>query len=57
MESRNILVDPPFLTSALDGGKWSALRPGRFTSKEAILVPAVYIGKLVSPRVCLDAVV
>jgi hypothetical protein len=23
-----------FLTSALDGGEWSALRPGRFTSRE-----------------------
>jgi len=23
-----------FLTSALDGGEWSASRPGRFTSQE-----------------------
>jgi hypothetical protein len=25
---------PPFLTSVLDGGEWSASRPGRFTSGE-----------------------
>jgi hypothetical protein len=25
---------PPFLTSALDGAKWSGSRPGRFTSGE-----------------------
>jgi hypothetical protein len=25
---------PPFLTSALDGGEWSALRLGRFTPKD-----------------------
>jgi hypothetical protein len=25
---------PPFLTSALDGGEWSASRPDRFTSEE-----------------------
>jgi hypothetical protein len=24
-------IDPPFLTSALDGGEWSASRPGRYT--------------------------
>jgi hypothetical protein len=24
-------ISPPFLTSALDGGEWSASRPGRFT--------------------------
>jgi hypothetical protein len=27
-------MDPPFLTSALDGGEWSASRPGRFTPEE-----------------------
>jgi hypothetical protein len=27
-------IAPPFLTSALDGGEWSASRPGRFTSGE-----------------------
>jgi hypothetical protein len=26
-------IDPPFLTYALDGGQWSASRPGRFTSR------------------------
>jgi hypothetical protein len=25
---------PPLLTSARDGGEWSALRPGRFTPEE-----------------------
>jgi hypothetical protein len=27
-------ITPPFLTSALDGGEWSASRPGRFTPGE-----------------------
>jgi hypothetical protein len=27
-------IAPPFLPSALDGGEWSASRPGRFTSGE-----------------------
>jgi hypothetical protein len=27
-------IAPPFLTSALDGGEWSASRPGRFTVGE-----------------------
>jgi hypothetical protein len=27
-------IAPPFLTSALDGGEWSASRPCRFTHRE-----------------------
>jgi hypothetical protein len=27
-------IAPPFLTSALDGGEWSASRPGRYTPEE-----------------------
>jgi hypothetical protein len=27
-------IDPPFLTSTLDGGEWSNSRPGRFTPGE-----------------------
>jgi hypothetical protein len=32
---------PPFLTSTLDGGEWSASRPGRFTAGERAQVPIV----------------
>jgi hypothetical protein len=43
-------------TSALDGGKWSASRPGRFTPKEK--APGTHwIGGWVGPRAILDAVV
>jgi hypothetical protein len=28
------VVAPPFFTSALDGGEWSASRPGRSLSEE-----------------------
>jgi hypothetical protein len=45
-----------FLNSALDGGKWSALRPGRFTSRER--APGTHwIWSWVGPRASLDAVV
>jgi hypothetical protein len=44
------------LTSALDGGKWSALRPGRFTSRERA-PDTHWIGGWVGPRAVLDAVV
>jgi hypothetical protein len=27
-------IDPPFLATALDGGEWSASRPGHFTLGE-----------------------
>jgi hypothetical protein len=44
-----------FLTTALDGGEWSASRPGRFTPEER--TPGTHwIGGWVGPRVGLDAV-
>jgi hypothetical protein len=44
------------LTSALDGGEWSASRPGRFTPKER--VPGTHWkGGWVGPRAVLNAVV
>jgi hypothetical protein len=43
------------LTSALDGGEWSASRPGRFTPRERD--PGTHwTGGWVSPRAVLDAV-
>jgi hypothetical protein len=32
-------IAPPFLTSTLDGGEWSASRPGRFAAGKERLVP------------------
>jgi hypothetical protein len=44
-----------FLTSVLDGGEWSALRPGRFTSEER--APGTHwIGGWVGPRTGLGDV-
>jgi hypothetical protein len=44
------------LTSALDGGEWSASRPGRFIPRER--APGIYwIGGWMGPRAGLDAVV
>jgi hypothetical protein len=44
------------LTSALEGGEWSASRPGRFTPRER--APITYwIGSWLGPRAVLDAVV
>jgi hypothetical protein len=44
------------LTSALDGGEWSASRPSRFTPRER--APGTHwIGDWVGPRTVLDAVV
>jgi hypothetical protein len=44
------------LTSALNGGEWSASRPGRFTPRER--APGTHwIGGWVGPRAVLDAVV
>jgi hypothetical protein len=44
------------LTSALDGGEWSASRSGRFTPRER--APSTHrIGGWVGPRAVLDAVV
>jgi hypothetical protein len=44
------------LTSALDGGEWSASRPGRFTPRERAS-GTHWIGGWVGPRTGLDAVV
>jgi hypothetical protein len=35
-------IAPPVLTSALDGGAWSSLRPGRFTPGKEPPVSIVY---------------
>jgi hypothetical protein len=43
-------------TSALDGGEWSASRPGRLTPRERA-PGAHWIGGWVGPRAVLDAVV
>jgi hypothetical protein len=44
------------LTSALDGNKWSASHPGRFTPRER--APGTHwIGGWVGPRAVVDAVV
>jgi hypothetical protein len=44
------------LISALDGGDWSASRPGRFTPRET--APGTHrVGGLVGSRGILDAVV
>jgi hypothetical protein len=52
MGSGNIAL--PFLTSALDGGEWSASRPGRFTPGE--IVPGTHwIGGWAGPGAGLDA--
>jgi hypothetical protein len=45
---------PPFLTSALDGGEWSASRPCCFTPGER--APGTHwIGGWVGPRAGLDS--
>jgi hypothetical protein len=44
------------LTSALDGGEWSASHPGRFTPRERTR-GTHWIGGWVGPRAVLDAVV
>jgi hypothetical protein len=42
--------------AALDGGQWSASRPGRFTPRKR--APSIHwIGGRVGPRAVLDAVV
>jgi hypothetical protein len=46
-------IAPPFLTSALDGGEWSASRPSRFTPRGN--APGTHwIGCWVGPRAGLD---
>jgi hypothetical protein len=49
-------IAPRILTTALDGGVWSASRPGHFTPKK-ISPSTPWIGGWVGPRVGLDAVV
>jgi hypothetical protein len=44
-----------FFTSALDGGGWSALRPGLFTPGERVPCTQTAVGR-VDPRADLDAV-
>jgi hypothetical protein len=49
-------IAPRILDLALDGDKWSASRPGRFTPMER--APGTHwIGGWVGPRAFLDAVV
>jgi hypothetical protein len=53
MKARSGCVDPPFLTSTLVGGEWSASRLDRFTSGER--APGTHwIGGWVGPRAGLD---
>jgi hypothetical protein len=48
-------VAPPFFTSALDGGEWSASRPSRFTPEAKAPTRTHCIGSWVDPRAALDA--
>jgi hypothetical protein len=49
------IVAPPFLTSALDEGDWSASCPGHFTLRER--APGTqWKGGWVGPRASLDTV-
>jgi hypothetical protein len=48
-------IAPTFLTTALDGGEWSASRPDCFISRER--APGTHwVGGLVGPRAGLGAV-
>jgi hypothetical protein len=46
-------IAPPFLTSALDGGEWSASRPRRFTPEETALGTHC-LGDWVGPTADMD---
>jgi hypothetical protein len=48
-------IAPTFLTLALDGGEWSASRPGHFTAGERA-PDTHWIGGWVGPRAGLNAV-
>jgi hypothetical protein len=49
-------IAPSFLTSAVDGGEWSASLPARFYRRELPPPPGNNcVGDWVSPRVSLDA--
>jgi hypothetical protein len=47
-------IAPPIFTPALDGGEWSASRPGRFTPRERAR-GTHWIGDWVGPRAVPDA--
>jgi hypothetical protein len=49
-------IDLPFLNSALDGGEWSASRPGSFNLGKRASFGTHYMGGWVGPRAGLDAV-
>jgi len=49
-------IAPAFLISALEGGQWSASRPGRFTPREMARV-TYCTGGWVGPSAGLDTVV
>jgi hypothetical protein len=49
-------VEVHSLTSAVDGGEWSASLPGRFTHRERAL-GTHWVGGWVAPRADLDAMV
>jgi hypothetical protein len=48
-------IAPPFFTSALDGGEWSASRPGHFNPRERAFVTH-WTGGWVDPRAGLEDV-
>jgi hypothetical protein len=48
-------IAPPFLTSSLDGGVWSASRPGRFTLRERVR-SIQWIGNWMGPRAGLEGI-
>jgi hypothetical protein len=48
------VIAPPFMTSVLDGGEWSASRPGPFTHGERA-PDTQWIGSWVGPRTGQDA--
>jgi hypothetical protein len=49
-----VRIAPPFLTSALDGGEWSASRPYRFNQEDRTTGPH-WIEACAGPRAGLDA--
>jgi hypothetical protein len=51
---RSGYIAPPFLTSALDGGEWSASRPGHFTPSGEGVPGTHWLRGQVSPRTGID---
>jgi hypothetical protein len=49
-----VRVAPPFLISTLDGGEWSASRPGRFIHWDRASITYPFDRSWVEPRVSLD---